>query len=125
MYNPDDKDIDRLSREAAEHYHAPGTPSWETLRQTLDKELPQEKEKKRRGFLFFFLLFAGLSLAGNLRDELLELGQIRLFPAIREDAGSKFHHYAGNIFQQFATHAQFGNKMRGECRGTSGGGNDE
>ena len=65
MYNPDDKDIDRLSREAAEHYHAPGTPSWETLRQTLDKELPQEKEKKRRGFLFFFLLFAGLSLAGT------------------------------------------------------------
>jgi hypothetical protein len=65
MYRPDDKDIDRLSREAAEHYQAPGSPAWDTLRKTLEKELPQEKEKKRRGFLFFFLLFAGLSLTGS------------------------------------------------------------
>ncbi len=65
MYKPDDKDIDRLSRDAAEHYHAPGTPSWDALQQVLDKELPQEKEKKRRGFFFFFLLLLGLSLAGS------------------------------------------------------------
>ena len=63
MYKPDEKDIDRLSREAAEHYHAPGKPNWNALQQILDNELPQEKEKKRRGFLFFFLLLMGLSLA--------------------------------------------------------------
>ena len=49
MYKPDDKDIDRLSRDAAEHYRAPAEPSWDALQQVLDKELPQEKEKKRRG----------------------------------------------------------------------------
>lgn len=65
MYNPDENDIDRLSREAAEHYRAPGTPAWDTLRQTLDKELPPEKEKKRRGFLFFFLMGIGLLVAGT------------------------------------------------------------
>jgi len=64
MYRPDE-DIDRLSREAAEHYHAPGKPAWDALREALDKELPQEKEKKRRGFLFFFLLALGLSVAGT------------------------------------------------------------
>jgi Outer membrane protein beta-barrel domain len=56
MYNPDDKDLDRLSRDAAENYVAPGAPSWETLQQTLNKEMPQEKRKKRGGFFFFFLL---------------------------------------------------------------------
>jgi len=65
MYKPDDKDIDRLSRDAAEHYHAPGQPSWDALQQILDKELPREKEKKRRGFLFFFFLSV-LLLAGFL-----------------------------------------------------------
>ncbi|HTL06838.1 MAG TPA: outer membrane beta-barrel protein [Chitinophagaceae bacterium] len=64
MYKPDDKDIDRISRDAAEHYHAPGRPSWDALQQVLDKELPQEKEKKRRGFFFFFFLALGLSVAG-------------------------------------------------------------
>ena len=63
MYKPDE-DIDRLSRDAAEHYHAPGKPSWDALQQILDKELPQEKEKKRRGFFFFWLLL-GLSVAGT------------------------------------------------------------
>ena len=65
MYKPDDKDIDRLSRDAAEHYHAPGKPEWDALQQILDKELPQEKEKKRRGFFFFFLLLLGISVAGS------------------------------------------------------------
>jgi Outer membrane protein beta-barrel domain len=66
MYKPDEKDIDRLSREAAEHYRPPGMPDWNALQQALDKELPQQKEKKRRGFLFFFLLFMGLSLTGSV-----------------------------------------------------------
>src|SRR5450432_4503393 len=65
MYRPDDNDIDRLSREAAEHYLAPGTPSWDALRQSLDKEIPREKEKKRRGLLFFFFLTVGLLVAGS------------------------------------------------------------
>ncbi len=64
MYKPDDKDIDRLSRHAAEHYRAPGEPSWDALQQVLDKELPVEKEKKRRGFFFFFFLLLGISVAG-------------------------------------------------------------
>ncbi|MEP7278245.1 MAG: porin family protein [Bacteroidota bacterium] len=63
MYKPDE-DIDRLSREAAEHYNAPGKPAWDALRETLNKELPQE-ERKRRGFLFFFLLAVGVSVAGG------------------------------------------------------------
>ena len=66
MYKPDEKDIDRLSRDAAEHYNAPGKPAWDALQQILDKELPQEKEKKRRGFFFVFLLLLGLSLAGSV-----------------------------------------------------------
>ncbi len=66
MYRPDEEDIDNLSREAAEHYNAPGKPSWDAMRAALDKELPQEKEKKRRGFLFFFLVgLLGLSVAGT------------------------------------------------------------
>jgi hypothetical protein len=66
MYKPDEKDIDRVSREAAEQYHPPGVPDWTKLQQVLDKELPQQKEKKRRGFLFFFLLFTGLSVTGSI-----------------------------------------------------------
>lgn len=66
MYTPDDRDIDKLSREAAEQYQAPGKPDWNKLQQALDKELPVEKEKKRRGLLFFFLLGAGLLLGGGL-----------------------------------------------------------
>ena len=65
MYNLDDKDIDRISRNAAENYQAPGGPSWDALQKTLDIELPREKEKKRRGFIFFFLL-AGLFVTGSL-----------------------------------------------------------
>ncbi len=66
MYKPDEKDIDRLSREAAEQYHAPGKPAWNALQQILDKELPQEEERKRRGFFFFFFLLLGLSLTGSV-----------------------------------------------------------
>ena len=63
MYPLDENDLDRLSAEAAEHYHAPGTPSWEAVEQVLDIELPQKKDKRRRG-LFFFLIFAGLFISG-------------------------------------------------------------
>ncbi len=65
MYNLDDKDLDRISRNAAENYKVPGEPSWDALQKTLDIELPVEKEKKRRGFILFFLL-AGLLVTGSL-----------------------------------------------------------
>lgn len=65
MYHLDDKDVDRISRNAAENYKAPGEPMWEALRQTLEKEMPHEKEKKRRGLFLFFLL-AGVLVAGSL-----------------------------------------------------------
>ncbi|MBC7903358.1 MAG: outer membrane beta-barrel protein [Gemmatimonadaceae bacterium] len=55
MYNLDDKDLDRLSGEAAEHYEAPGTPAWDDMERTLDKVMPLEKKRKRRGFFFFIL----------------------------------------------------------------------
>jgi hypothetical protein len=51
-------------------------------------------------------LLPGFALRGDLRDQLLQLRQIRLLPAVREDTGAEFHHHAGNIFKQFATHAR-------------------
>ena len=64
MYNLDDKNLDRLSREAAENFRQPGEPSWENIEKTLDKEMPQEK-KKRRGFLLWFILL-GLLAGGSI-----------------------------------------------------------
>jgi hypothetical protein len=64
MYNLDDHNLDQLSREAAEQYELPGTPSWEAMAQRLDKELPLKKDKRRRGFIFFLIL-AGLITAGG------------------------------------------------------------
>lgn len=58
----DDKNIDKLSREAGEQFEADLTlHSWEQLQPVLNKELPLEKEKKRRliFILFFFLLVGG------------------------------------------------------------------
>ena len=51
-----------------------------------------------------FTAIAWRSLGSHLRDQLLQLRQIRLLPAVREDAGAELHHHAGNIFEQFATH---------------------
>src|SRR5688572_11081322 len=65
MYPLNDKDLDRLSRDAAEHYDVESSTSgWERLESRLDKELP-EKKKDRRRFLFWLFL-VGLLTGGGL-----------------------------------------------------------
>ena len=53
---------------------------------------------------------AGLALRGDLRHQLLHLGQVRLLPAVGQDAGAQLDHDAGDVFQKFRTHKQLGNK---------------
>lgn len=55
MYNlGDDKELDRLSREAAGRYAPPGKANWQALSEELDRVMPVTEEKKRR-FLFWWL----------------------------------------------------------------------
>ncbi len=69
MYPLHDDDLDRMSREAAEHFEVePGASGWEHLENRLDKELPQKK--KRRRFLFWLFLITattGGALVGILK----------------------------------------------------------
>ncbi len=64
MYNPgDDKELDRLSREAGDQYEVPGTPSWDKLLTELDHVMPvAEKRRRRLGILWWILpcLLAGI-----------------------------------------------------------------
>jgi len=61
MYNPgDDNELDRLSKEAAGRYEAPGNANWQAMQAELDKVLPEEKPK-RRVMLFWWLLPALLA----------------------------------------------------------------
>lgn len=56
MYNlGDDKELDRLSREAAGKYTPPGEANWQALSEELDRIMPVAEKKKRR-FLFWWLL---------------------------------------------------------------------
>jgi hypothetical protein len=56
MHNPgDDKELDRLSREAAGQYTPPGKANWQALSEELDRIMPVTEKKKRR-FLFWWLL---------------------------------------------------------------------
>ncbi len=56
MYNlGDDKELDRLSREAAGKYNPPGEANWQALSEELDRIMPVAEKKKRR-FLFWWLL---------------------------------------------------------------------
>lgn len=57
-------------------------------------------------------LAPGLALVCNLTNELLQLGKIRLFPAIGQDAGAHLHHHAGDIVQQLGTHSLLGTRPR-------------
>ncbi|MBC7826800.1 MAG: porin family protein [Chitinophagaceae bacterium] len=67
MHPLSDKDLDRLSRQAAEQYDVDqNTSGWDKLEQTLNKHLPQTGRKERRRFLFFVWLLALLSGGGLL-----------------------------------------------------------
>jgi hypothetical protein len=64
MYPLNDKDLDRLSREAAEQYDVPqSTSGWEHLQNRLDQELPVREKRRRR---FLLLLLAVLVAGGGL-----------------------------------------------------------
>ena len=83
MHPLSDKDLDRLSREAAEQYDVDqNTSGWEQLEQKLNKHLPEKGRKERRRFLFFIWLLALLSgggllwmLTGNHSPQLITLKQ--------------------------------------------------
>jgi hypothetical protein len=66
-----DKDLDRLSREAAEHFEVePGASGWDNLEKRLDIELPQKKKKRRFLFwLFFITAVTGGALIGIMRNQ--------------------------------------------------------
>src|SRR5687767_8973170 len=73
MWTHDDKELDRLSREAAENYSMDRQAgSWDKLLKRLDAELP-EKERKRRWvpFLLLFLIVGGgiWFVAGNSKGK--------------------------------------------------------
>ena len=60
-----DKDLDRLSREAADQYDVEqNTSGWDKLEQKLDKHLPAKVKKERRRFLFFIWMLALLTGGG-------------------------------------------------------------
>jgi hypothetical protein len=69
MYPLDDDNLDRLSQEAADRFEVEaGASGWDHLEQRLNKEMPQEK--KRRRFLFWLFLITattGGALTGILK----------------------------------------------------------
>lgn len=62
----DDKELDQLTKTAAEAIEAPNAANWEKMQRALDRELPQQK--KRRGGIIWWLLpillVAGLGYFG-------------------------------------------------------------
>ena len=71
MYPLDDDNLDHLSREAAERFEVEASASgWDHLEQRLDKELPQEKKRRRFLFwLFFITVTTGGALTAILSHE--------------------------------------------------------
>src|SRR5688500_15358991 len=54
---PSDKELDKLAKEAAENFEAPGAvPDWEGLSAALDTDLPVEKDRRVRPLLWFIIL---------------------------------------------------------------------
>jgi hypothetical protein len=67
MHPLSDKDLDRLSREAADQYDVEqNTSGWEKLQHMLNKHLPETGKKERSRFLLLLWLFALLSGGGLL-----------------------------------------------------------
>ena len=65
MYPLSDKDLDRLSREASDQYDVEhNTSGWDKLEHRLNKELPVQKEKDRKRFLWFLLLLVMITGGG-------------------------------------------------------------
>ncbi len=65
MYPLSDKDLDRLSREASDQYDVDqNTSGWDNLERSLNKELPVQKEKERKRFLWFLLLLVMITGGG-------------------------------------------------------------
>ena len=65
MYPLSDKDLDRLSREASDQYDVEqNTSGWEKLEHRLNKELPVQKEKERKRFLWLLLLLVMITGGG-------------------------------------------------------------
>jgi hypothetical protein len=63
MYNlGDDKELDRLSRDAAGRYQGPGKPDWERMEAELDKVMPTGSKRRFGGF---WLLLPVLLAAGG------------------------------------------------------------
>ncbi len=71
MWNlQDDKELDKLSREAAENYSLDRSPdSWDKLHSRLDAEMPSEKRRRYLLFILFFLFVgSGLFWASRMND---------------------------------------------------------
>ena len=65
MYPLSDKDLDRLSREAAEQYDVEqNTSGWDKVQGKLDTEMPQKGRKERRRFIFFLWFTVALTGGG-------------------------------------------------------------
>jgi len=74
MHNFSDKELDHLSKEAADNFEAtPGPAMWDNIQQRLDVEMPVQKKGKKR----FFWLF---SVSGLLLMSLLIGIEINKFP---------------------------------------------
>jgi Outer membrane protein beta-barrel domain len=93
MYPLNDKDLDRLSRDAAEQFDVePSTSGWEHVEQRLNKELPVKGEKDRKRFIFWIFLIAllsGGSLLGMLMnnkaaDSVAQQTKTKSVPAVKE-----------------------------------------
>lgn len=73
-----DKDLDRISREAADQYDVDQSASgWEVLESRLNKEMPPDDRDRRRllFFLLFLVLMAGGGLTWLLRSEQATIGK--------------------------------------------------
>ena len=67
-------------------------------------------------------LMAGFAQCRDLGDELADLREVGLLPAVREDTGAQLDDDTADIFQRLGTHGGVGSKSRCEGRGGMSGG---